>query len=226
MNALFNNPKLMSQVRGMIEVGASIGEEIAEWEKFKISRQIFIEPISELCDILENRAKQQPHSPDLKVFRCALGNEDGVGDFHMSTGSTCSSSLLEFSKEAIRYGQTMKTSEIRKIPVWKLDTLVKNEKIDLSQYNLLFIDVQGNEHNLIRGAENSLPFFDFIFCEVNFFPLYEGVTLWDDFRAEMTQRGFRLIDIRPLEGSNSTQGEALFFSSEYCRNLAKAGLVS
>jgi FkbM family methyltransferase len=214
MNAVFNNPKLMSKVRGVIEVGASIGEEIPEWEKFKIPKQIFIEPLAELFEILENRSKQQIHKPDVKCFNIALSNFDGESDFHLSTGSTCSSSLLDFSKEAIKYGLTLQTSEVRKVKVSKLDSLIELEKISLPDYNLLFIDVQGNEFNLIKGAKKSLSSFDFIFCEVNFISLYNDSVLWKNFQPFMSENGFKLINLRNLMGSQGAQGEALFFRKD------------
>ena len=209
--ALFNNPKLMSRVRGVIEVGASIGEEIPEWERFSVRSQIFIEPIAELFGILENRAKQQYHKPNVKCFNLALSDIDGESDFHISTGSFCSSSLLDFSKEATRYGQTMQTAETRKVPVRRLDTLVESGEINLPDYNLLFVDVQGNEYKLMKGAEKSLSSIDFVFCEVNFVNLYQGITLWEDFKLLMLEQ-FKLVDLRKLEGSGDTQGEALFFN--------------
>ena len=215
MNALFNNSKLISKVQGVIQVGASIGEEIPEWEKFRIKNQVFIEPIAELFSVLETKASQQLHKPNVKCFNAALSDFDGESDFHISTGSYCSSSLLNFSKEAIRYGLTLQTAEVRKVKVCKLDTLVELGEIVLPNYNLLFIDVQGNEFKLIKGAEKSLQAFDFIFCEVNFFPLYQEVTLWNDFKIYMIDKGFKLVNLRNLEGSSETQGEALFFRKNF-----------
>lgn len=204
----------MSRVCGVIEVGASIGEEIPDWERFSIRSQIFIEPIDELFELLNVRANQQVHKPNVKCFNIALSDFDGESDFHISShGSYCSSSLLDFSKEAIRYGLTYKTSEVRKVQVRKLDTLVESGEINLPDYNLLFVDVQGNEFKLIKGAEKSIQSFDFVFCEVNFFPLYRNSALWEDFNVYMTKDlGFRLANLRKLEGSQGCQGEALYFN--------------
>ena len=213
-NAVFNNSKLLSRVRGVIEVGASIGEEIPEWEKSKIKSQIFIEPIRECYSILEVRSKQQSHHPSVKCFNLALSDYDGEANFHISTDSFCSSSLLDFSKEAVRYGQTLQTSEVRKVLVRRLDSLVESGEFQISDYNLLYIDVQGNEQKLIQGAEKSLSSFDYVFSEVNFIPLYDGLTLWEDFRDYMINKGFRLVNIRKLEGSQGCQGEALFFRND------------
>lgn len=213
-NALFNNPKLMARVKGMIEVGASIGEEIPDWERFSISSQIFIEPITELFTVLDQRAKQQVHNPNVKCFNIALSDFDGEADFHISSGSYCSSSLLDFSKEAIRYGLTYQTSAIQKVQVRKLDSMVESGEINLADYNLLFVDVQGNEFKLMKGAEKSLPSFDFIFCEVNFIPIYKGATLWAEFREYMLARDFNLLNIRTLHETSGAQGEALFINKK------------
>jgi hypothetical protein len=103
---------------------------------------------------------------------------------------------------------------VRKVPVRRLDTLVEKGVVDLSSYNMLYVDVQGNEFKLMKGAEKSLRSFDFIFCEVNFIPLYQESTLWDDFKVYMLNQGFKLVNLRKLEGSQDAQGEALFFRDD------------
>ncbi len=215
MNSVFNNPKLLSRIKGVIQAGASIGEEISEWEKAKLPNQVFIEPIHELFGILEQKAKSQSHSPNVVCYNIALSDFDGESEFHISTDSFCSSSLLDFSKEAVRYGQTLQTESVRKVPTRRLDSMVDEGLIDLSRYNMLFVDVQGCEYKLMKGAERSLQKIDFVFVEVNFIPLYDGITLWPEFNPYMLSQGFHLVNLRPLEGSQGAQGEALYFNKNF-----------
>ncbi len=210
-NVIFNNPKILSKISGVIQVGASIGEEVPEWERYEIKNQVFIEPIPHLFPDLEARAKKQHHNPNVRCYKVALSDYDGEGDFHISSRSFCSSSLLPFHKDAVYYGQTFREYTTLKVPVKKLDTLVAEENLAVpSAYDLLYVDVQGAEHKLMLGAERTLPFFQFVFVEVNLKVLYDGVTLWDEFDRFMKQKGFRLVDFRNLEGSAGAQGEAFY----------------
>ena len=196
-------------------MGASMGEEIPDWERTKVANQIFIEPILEVYSVLEQRAKIQAHNPNVLCFNIALSDFDGVGEFHISSGSFCSSSLLDFKKESVRYGLEFQTAEIRKVPTRTLDSMVDEGIIDLSLYNLLYVDVQGCEQRLMKGAERSLQKIDMVFVEVNFFGIYEGCTLWPDFKVYMQSQGFRLVNLRTKENTQSTQGEALFFNQNF-----------
>ena len=212
MNAVFNNPALCKRIKGVVQLGASIGEEVPEWEKHKIPYQVLIEPLPMLFPLLENVANKQPHNPQVYCYNVAVSDFDGTATFHISTGSYCSSSLLPFHREATRYGQTLQESEAIEVEVRKLDTLLS--RLDMENLNLLYMDVQGAERKVMEGLNDyHLKYFDFIFVEVNKKMLYEGVTLWHEFNQYMLDRGMKLADYRELEGSLGTQGEALYFNS-------------
>jgi len=215
MNALFNNKKLCSKIRGTIVCGASIGEEIPYFSELKIQNQIYIEPIQELFSILEQRSSQQFHKPKVQCFNLAVSDYDGIGDFYISTGSFCSSSLLPFAKEAVRYGLTLQESEKRQVEVKKLDTIINKFIPDIYNYNCLYIDVQGNEYNVIKGALKYLRSFDILFVEVNNVKLYEDVKLWHEFDELVKLFRFQLLNLRELEGSQNTQSEALYINKEF-----------
>jgi FkbM family methyltransferase len=218
MNVVFNNAKLCKKIKGFVQVGASIGEEIPEWSKLQVPNQIYIEPIVDLFGILQYHASRQPHNPNVKCYNIAVSDHDGVDDFHISTGSFCSSSLLDFREDAVKLGQTLQNAEIRKVTVKKIDTLVEEEKIDLNLYNMLYLDAQGCEYSIIKGAEKSISKFDFIFTEVNLIPIYKDVVLFPDLDKYVKSLGFKKVDVRIIEGSNGTQGEALYFRKDLVWN--------
>ena len=212
-NAIFNNKKLCSKINGVIQIGACIGEEIPYWEELQIQNQIFIEPIPELFKNLEILANNQVHKPNVKCFNVAISDYDGIDDFHISTGSMCSSSLLDFDKDAIKYGLTMQTSNVIKVPVYTLDTLIEQSNIDMNNFNLLYIDVQGSEYSVIKGCQKNIKNFKYVFVEVNNIKMYENVVLYDEFDKYMKNLNFKLLDYRPLEGAQFTQSECLYVQS-------------
>src|SRR5690348_15847330 len=57
------------------------------------------------------------------------------------------------------------------------------------------LDVQGNELEVLRGAEQALKSVEVILMELNLMPLYIGAPLVDEAVRYMAERGFRLYDI-------------------------------
>ncbi len=214
MNALFNNKKLCSKIRGVIIVGASIGEEIPYFSELKIPNQIYIEPIQELFSILQQKASQQQHNPKVQCFNLAISDYNGISDFHISTGSFCSSSLLPFAKEAIQYGLTLQEAEKRQVEVKKLDSIINEFVPDIYNFNLLYIDTQGNEYKVILGCSKNIQNFDIVFAEVNNIKLYDEVKLFNEFNELMKSHNFNLLNLRELEGSSKTQSEALYINGK------------
>lgn len=225
-NPIFNNPQIAKKIRGVIECGASIGEEIPEWRKIGVKNQVYIEPIPDLFPILERNANTGKLEGDkVYCFNNAVSDFDGEADFHISTGSFCSSSLMDFTPEAKKYGDELVTEKIIKVPVVKLDTLA--QKFPVADFNCLYMDVQGNEYKALRGAENLLEQMDILFVEVNHIEIYKGSVLWGQLSEYLKSLGWKLATIRNHESESSNffvtyQSEALFFNKNVTADWFKS----
>jgi len=239
-NPIFNNPMIAKKIRGVIQGGASIGEEIPDWDKINVKNRVFIEPIPDLFPILCNNAKMKEggkedqwgfdeihqHNTDKWCFNVALSDYDGEAEFHISTGSFCSSSLMDFTPEAKKYGDELVTERLIKVPVRKVDTLVEKYKIPLEKFNCLYLDVQGNEYKALVGAAETIKKMDFLFVEVNHVELYKDSVLWGQFSEFIKSLGWRLATIRNHESEKNNhfvtyQSEALFFNQHVTADFFK-----
>ena len=223
-NPIFNNPQIAKKIRGVIQAGASIGEEIPEWNTIGVKNRIFIEPIPDIFPVLVQNAK--PDDKSVFCFNVALSDYDGEADFHISTGSFCSSSLMDFTPEAKQYGDELVTERLIKVPVAKLDTLIESKNIPLENFNCLYVDVQGNEFKMLQGALKTLEKMDFLFVEVNHVEIYKDSTLWGQFSEFIKSLGWKLMTIRNHESEKNNffvtyQSEALFFNKNITADFFK-----
>jgi FkbM family methyltransferase len=214
------------KIRGVIQGGASIGEEIPDWDRLGVKNRVFIEPIPDLFPILEANAKKNLTAKTW-CFNVALSDFDGDAEFHISTGSFCSSSLMDFTPEAKKYGDELVTERLVTVSVRQLDTLVEKNNIPIENFNCLYLDVQGNEYKALLGAKKTLEKMDFLFVEVNHIELYQGSILWEQFHEFVKNLGWKLSTIRNHESEKNNhfvtyQSEALFFNKHITTEYFKS----
>lgn len=212
MHLVFDNLLIYSRIKGVIQIGAAFGEEIDAFQQRNIKNQIYIEPISEQILLIKDKIDKQ--KIDAKIYNIAISDFNGEANFYISKECTHSSSLLEFDSGAIKYGDTLQNSGTRTVKVKTLDSLVEDEYININKYNLLYVDAQGGEYNIVKGAEKTLKNIDFFFTEVNIIELYKGVVLFDKFNEYVKSLEFTLVGLDPLIGSHGSQKEALYINNK------------
>jgi hypothetical protein len=87
--------------------------------------------------------------------------------FFISNNDSLSSSLFKFSQKTLdgiyHSGMNLKTQDEIILEMSKLDTFVKKNNIDISNYNHWVVDLQGAELIALKGAENALKFCNSLF---------------------------------------------------------------
>jgi FkbM family methyltransferase len=122
--------------KGFVDVGAHIGSIISEVAWHDPSIKLYaVEPTPEKFDHLRRTF------PNIKLYRCALGEAEGEVTFFVNTKHSGYSSLRKPERAA-------DTVEI-KVPLRKLDGLIPSDEIDVIK-----IDVEGAELNVVRGSAN------------------------------------------------------------------------
>jgi FkbM family methyltransferase len=104
-----------------------------------------------------------------------------------------SSSLLPISKLQTKHypgTEAITTARVRTAPLTNF--LAPPE---LAGGALLKIDVQGFELDVLASSTRLLPYFDCVYLEASFVPLYEGQALADRIIAFLEQRAFRLTGV-------------------------------
>lgn len=199
--------------RGIIYAGAHVGEHVGLFAACGFRSILALEP-----NVAAFRELQQVASrfEGVTCLNVAAGDQDGVTPyFRVSDIPTLNSTLepdtaywlkLVGSQELERH-----PVERLEVPLARLDTLLPAGKPH--PYHVLYINTQGSEIQVLRGAERMLPDVEVIFTEVNFVRRYEGCATFAEVDAFLTQRGFAMTYLRRYQDSQYTHGEAIYSRS-------------
>lgn len=192
----------------IVDVGANRGQFAL------ISRKIFprakihsIEPLEEPAQIFKNIFK---NDPDIILYTCAVGREKSTAIIHI-TKDDDSSSLLPITKMLSDMFPGATEKQTRQVMVYPLSQLINPASIPLA--SLLKIDVQGFELDVLKGCEDVLQKFSYLYIECSFVELYKGQALAHQIISWLGERNFVLSSIHNLYyGKNglSVQGDFLF----------------
>lgn len=174
--------------RGVIHVGAHVGDEADEYLRCGIRDQIWIEPQPEVFAKLRERIGSNAAA---RAFNVACGSSPGQAEMHLLNGNEGrSNSLLEPKLHLERFPDFKPAGTIT-VPVVRLDDLLAREGIDPRAYPLLVLDVQGFEMHALKGAEAYLSrACQAIVSEVAAAELYAGGCLVNELDAHLASRGF------------------------------------
>ncbi|MCX6312960.1 MAG: FkbM family methyltransferase [Bacteroidetes bacterium] len=144
-------------------------------------------------EILELINKNITKKPNIELFPVALSNVTGESTFHI-TQNQVSSSLLQVDAEfyAKKENETMSTqlkvTQEIKVPTKRLDDYNFEEVL------LLKMDTQGNELNLINGAQETLKKTYMVVTEMAGSASYEGSCHYFETDEALRKLGFEAVD--------------------------------
>lgn len=114
--------------------------------------------------------------------------------FFISNNDSASSSLFEFNKNTLdgKYflDTKLKIKDEIILEMSKLDSFIKKNNINISEYNHWIVDLQGAGLLAFKGAENSLKFCDSLLIEVSKVDIYENGILWLELKDWLMKRNF------------------------------------
>lgn len=188
MRLIKNRPIDLAEVltdakpKGVIHCGAHLAEESPIYRSHNVN----------VCWIEANPSiynKMKILIPDVdESINVAVTDDEGLVDFNlMSNGQ--SSSLLRFKTHLTRY-PNIKPSGVIQVEGKRLDSLIDSGLLDISKYDLLYMDLQGAEIKALKGFAKHIHNINYIVSEVNYEELYEGCTLIDEFDAYLLKLGF------------------------------------
>jgi FkbM family methyltransferase len=181
----------LAKSKGVLHLGAHKGQEadIYQWLGKKV---IWIEAIPRIFDQLKDNLYFYDNQ---EAYCLLLGDADNVKrSFFISNNDSASSSLFKFSKNTLDgkyFSDTkLKIKDRIILEMTKLDSFIKKNDINISEYNHWIIDVQGAELLVLKGAENSLKFCDSLLIEVSKVDIYQDGVLWPELRNWLSKRNF------------------------------------
>ena len=186
-NVLKNKYSL--DVRGVLHIGAHYGQEFSIYENNNIEKIIFFEPLPKTFEVLEKNVGNKA-----MLVNKALGNENKKIMMNVETANQgMSSSILQPNIHLLQYPHIRFETQIE-VDMVKLDDFIESESIEISNYNMINIDVQGYELEVFRGGEKVLENIDYIITEVNRDIVYENNALIQDLDEFLSKFGFERLE--------------------------------
>lgn len=194
-------PKYNIKPKGVLHVGANVGEEAPVYLELGIKRQIWVEANPEVFCRLVNNVSNNLEATCLCL---AAGNEFNIAQFHVSNNAGQSSSVLELGTHLQAHPEVHYTKTIH-VPMVRLESILNG---GLSEYDFLNIDLQGFELEALKGMGTLLNDVKWAYLEVNKEELYKGCALVGEIDEYLSKFGFRRVETKWC--GNTGWGDALY----------------
>ena len=157
--------------RGVIQIGAHNGREVAKLARSGVTKAVFIDPLDETFGQLSERAAA---FDGFTAIQALIGDEDGkTVTFHVASNTGESSSFLEPTGHA-EIKPNITFTENRELLLRTVVKLLAEHGLTASDYDMMFFDTQGAEKHVVLGALGALKSIDFIWMEVSIGGIYDG----------------------------------------------------
>jgi len=173
---LLNLDSLVSKynlkIKGIIHVGAHVGEEVHIYKKNfgnEINIHLF-EPQKEYFQILQEKFVK---TKNINIYNFGCGDSKQSLQINKASNKGESSSLLN-PKLHLDLHPEVEFIGKESIQVDRLD------EFKISDSNYISIDVQGYELKVLKGSDKTFQYLDYVYLEVNKEEVYEGCPMiWD-----------------------------------------------
>ena len=173
------------KIKGVLHIGAHIGQEFQTYERLGIKNVMFFEPLKKTFDRLKENVGDKAI-----LVNTALGNIEGeVEMFTETINEGQSSSVLEPDYHLVQH-PTIQFNGKEKVKITKLDNFI-DENIN---YNFINIDVQGYELEVFKGGSEFLNSVDYVMTEVNRAELYKGCAKVEELDQFLNSYGFSRVE--------------------------------
>lgn len=177
----------------IIDIGANKGQSRDLYREHGFTGEIIsLDPVPSLQDILQAKAKKDPHWSVLPPL--ALGDKNGEIEFNVCDEATDLSSILPSSESLKTALPNAKNMHSVKVEMKTLDRLFEELEIShniSSKKIFIKIDAQGAEKMILESGQKALEKTHGLQVEMSLFPLYEGEALYDELLQMITKAGFQ-----------------------------------
>lgn len=186
----------------IVDIGANRGQFALVARRCFPRAQIFsFEPLGQPSDTFR---RVFANDKRVELFQSAIGPDSGTATIHVSRRDD-SSSLLSITARQDQLFPGTAEAKTDTIKVGRLGEFVSNDRIERPA--LLKLDVQGFELPALKGCEELLESFDWIYAECSFVELYEGQALADEVIDWLRSHGFSLAGVYNM--AYDTSGRAI-----------------
>ena len=189
----------------ILEAGAQFGEDTGWMSKLWPTGQIHaFEPSPTSFLQLNKKLKEQKN---VFCYNLALSNVEGQLSFYTAGGA---SSLLKPTKS---FNDAYFHADLNHPIKVQCTTINKwAQKHNIKKIDFLWLDMEGNELNALKGASTLLKNIKLIFTEVNFQTFWENCATYKHLKRWLALNGFRELWID--RSAPTWQGNALFINTK------------
>jgi FkbM family methyltransferase len=182
--------KYNMNIRGILHIGAHECEEYDSYLKhgLDVSKQLWIEALPDKVEFCKNKIK------DVNIINAVVSDKNDEKVYFNITNNYQSSSILNLKTHLIEHPHINVINQIE-MKTTTVKSIYDKYNIEYFKYNFLNIDIQGVELLALKGMENILDFFDYIYLEVNEKELYENCALLPEIDNFLVSKGFKQTDI-------------------------------
>lgn len=193
---------------GIVYGGAHHGELVPEFLAAGFERILAIEASSEAFARL-----RRLESAVVRCLNVAIADRRGVSPYFMfddwPTLNSTEEPEADYWRAAEHDGKRLlREGSLRRSEVHcdRLDNVVS----PASDYNVLYLNIQGGEPRALAGAEALLDQLDAVAVEVNFAKRYGASATFSPLTRCLSERGFRLMLLEKYAWSRGDHGEAFY----------------
>lgn len=178
----------------VVQVGASVGQELEIFSKNCIEYGLFVEPLDDQFRILSDRVNYYQNFVAIQALCTAYDGQ--VAKFYIASNGGESSSILKPLKHLTLY-PSVNFADPLALTGWSLDSLVRicseQHKSSRSSYELLYMDVQGAELEVVKGASRQLVEGKYVYTEIGLGGGYQGEVEMETLLGALKNYGYRML---------------------------------
>jgi FkbM family methyltransferase len=178
-------------VKTIFDVGAYIGDITKQYRAIFPQAKVYsFEPFPPSFQTLQAQLSQDPN---VEAFNLALADEAGEKTYFANKIAP-TNSLLEVDEQAGKYwGEgRLSTEEAIEVQATTLDQFCRSQNI--TQIDILKMDVQGYEYLVLLGAQGMLKNISLIYTEILLAPTYKNQASFGDIYNLLLANGFELYN--------------------------------
>lgn len=197
----------------VIQIGASGGQELEQFIEAGITDAILIEPLDMPFSILQARtANLENYLP----FKALVHSKNGIEiNFNVASNGGMSSSILEPAVHLAMYPE-ITFAEKQTLTGFRLDSilahLLNSNQTRIKAPDMIYLDVQGAELFVLKGAGELLEDVKYIWTEIGYGDGYKGGATYLDIIHFLSAYQFQMIFMECQPGGF---GDAMFVKQQY-----------
>jgi FkbM family methyltransferase len=190
---------------GVIHCGGHFGQEAPAYHAHGL-KVIWIEAIRDVYKQLCRNVLK--YTGTISINACVSDKDGDIVDFNISNNDGQSSSMLEFGTHTIEHPGIVFTEKTR-LHTARVDTLLKDRKIQPHEYDFVNLDIQGAELLALKGMD--LTHIRYVYIEVNERELYKGCPLLPEIDAYLKHFDLHRVETKM---TNWGWGDAFYIRNQ------------